>query len=73
MTMAYGTQPRGEFFSVDSPDAMVQAFADILTRIAERKSSAARPAISSGLVIGDTINSVSYQTSYASDEAGQAI
>ncbi len=60
---------RGEFFSVDSPDAMVQAFADILTRIAERKSSAARPAISSGLVIGDTINSVSYQTSYASDEA----
>ncbi len=60
---------RGEFFSVDSPDAMVQAFADILTRIAERKSSAARPAISSGIIVGDTINSVSYQTSYASDEA----
>ena len=60
---------RGEFFSVDSPDAMVQAFADILNRIAERKSSAARPAISSGLVVGDTINSVSYQTSFASDEA----
>jgi len=60
---------RGEFFSVDSPDAMVQAFADILTRIAERKSSASRPAISSGIVVGDTINSVSYQTSYASDEA----
>lgn len=59
---------RGEFFSVDSPDAMVKAFEDILNRIAERKSSAARPAISSGLVIDDTMTSVSYQTSYASDE-----
>lgn len=59
---------RGEFFSVDSPDAMVQAFEDILSRIAERKSTAARPAISSGLVVDDSITSVSYQTSYASDE-----
>ncbi|WP_312938148.1 pilus assembly protein [Stutzerimonas nitrititolerans] len=59
---------RGEFFSVDSPDTMVQAFEDILSRIAERKSTAARPAISSGLVIGDTTTSVSYQTTYASDE-----
>jgi len=59
---------RGEFFSVDSPDAMVKAFEDILNRIAERKSTAARPAISSGLVIDDTTTSVSYQTTYASDE-----
>ncbi|MTZ14237.1 pilus assembly protein PilY [Pseudomonas sp. JL972] len=59
---------RGEFFSVDSPDAMVQAFEDILNRIADRKSSAARPATSSGLVIDDMATSVSYQTSYASDE-----
>lgn len=59
---------RGEFFSVDSPDAMVQAFTDILNRIADRKSSAARPAISSGIVVDETISSVSYQTSYASDE-----
>lgn len=64
---------RGEFFSVDSPEAMVQAFADILSRIADRKSSAARPAINSGQVSTDennngTVKTVSYQTSYASDE-----
>lgn len=61
---------RGEFFSVDSPEAMVQAFADILSRIADRKSSAARPAINSGQVSSDesTTQTVSYQTSYASDD-----
>lgn len=63
---------RGEFFSVDTPDAMVQAFEDILNRIAERKSTAARPAITSGLIESDddssTIKSYYYQTSYASDE-----
>ena len=37
---------RGEFYSVDSPEAMVQAFKDILNRIADRKSSAALPGIS---------------------------
>ncbi len=40
---------RGEFYSVDSPEAMVQAFKDILTRIAERKDSAAMPGISTSL------------------------
>ena len=61
---------RGEFFSVDSPEAMVQAFADILSRIADRKSSAARPAINSGQVSSDesTTQTISYQTSYASDD-----
>ncbi|MER0044536.1 PilC/PilY family type IV pilus protein [Pseudomonas sp. MGal98] len=61
---------RGEFFSVDSPEAMVQAFSDILSRIADRKSSAARPAINSGQVSPDegTTQTVSYQTSYASDD-----
>lgn len=64
---------RGEFFSVDSPDAMVQAFSDILSRIADRKSTAAKPAINSGQVSEDendtgTIKTVSYQTSYASDD-----
>ncbi len=64
---------RGEFFSVDSPSAMVQAFSDILSRIADRKSSAARPAISSGQVSEDEqiegrIVTVSYQSTYASDE-----
>lgn len=64
---------RGEFFSVDSPEAMVQAFTDILSRIADRKSTAAKPAINSGQVSEDendlgTIKTVSYQTSYASDD-----
>jgi len=64
---------RGEFFSVDSPEAMVQAFDDILSRIADRKSTAARPAINSGQISTDEDNNgvvitVSYQTSYASDD-----
>ncbi|MDZ4191666.1 MAG: PilC/PilY family type IV pilus protein [Pseudomonas sp.] len=64
---------RGEFFSVDTPEAMVQAFDDILKRIADRKSTAARPAINSGQVSADennegTVITVSYQTSYASDD-----
>nr|WP_277052199.1 PilC/PilY family type IV pilus protein [Pseudomonas thermotolerans] len=62
---------RGEFFSVDSPEAMVQAFADILSRIAGRTATAARPAINSGQVSADegengTVKTVSYQTSYSS-------
>lgn len=64
---------RGEFFSVDSPEAMVQAFDDILSRIADRKSTAARPAINSGQISTDEddngiVKTVSYQTSYASDD-----
>ncbi|WP_028240860.1 pilus assembly protein [Stutzerimonas azotifigens] len=65
---------RGEFFSADSPEAMIQAFDDILSRISDRKSSAARPAISSGQVSEDEqiegrIVTVSYQSTYASDES----
>ncbi|WP_339647945.1 pilus assembly protein [Halopseudomonas pelagia] len=62
---------RGEFFSVDSPDAMVQAFADILSRIADRKSTASKPAVNSGMEDDGTGNNFVryfYQTSYASDE-----
>lgn len=52
---------------------MVQAFDDILSRIAGRKSSAARPAINSGQISSDennngVVKTVSYQTSYASDD-----
>lgn len=64
---------RGEFFSADSPEAMIQAFDDILSRIVDRKSTAARPAINSGQISTDendngTVKTVSYQTSYASDD-----
>lgn len=65
---------RGEFYSVDSPDAMVQAFQDILTRIAERKSSAAMPGTSSAIESfededGDTdgrLHQFFYQTTFNS-------
>lgn len=64
---------RGEFFSADSPEAMVQAFDDVLSRIADRKSTAARPAVNSGQISTDeddngVVKTVSYQTSYASDD-----
>lgn len=66
---------RGDFFSADSPESVVQAFADIMSRIADRKSTAAKPAINSGQVVVDEndpnnskLVTSSYQTSYASDE-----
>jgi type IV pilus assembly protein PilY1 len=64
---------RGDFFSADSPDAVVQAFRDIMSRIAARKSTASRPAMNSGQVAeneddGVTIRSVSYQTTYDSEK-----
>lgn len=66
---------RGEFFSVDSPDAMVQAFRDILNRIADRTSTAARPAVSASFVSdsdGNDIQSNVYATQFNStDWSGQ--
>lgn len=66
---------RGEFFSVDSPDAMVQAFNNILTRIASRKSTAAAPATSNSLEAdGDPdepqnrLVTYSYQSSFDNTE-----
>ena len=67
---------RGEFFSVDSPDAMVQAFSNILTRIASRKSTAAAPATSNSLEADitnpedpqDRLVSYSYQSSFDNTE-----
>lgn len=41
---------RGEFYSVDSPEDIVKAFRDILSRIADRQSTAALPEISSEIV-----------------------
>lgn len=62
---------RGEFFSADSPDSLVAAFANILSRIAERTTSAASPAINSGMQDDGTggLVSYAYQTSYSSDES----
>ena len=61
---------RGEFFSADSPDALVSAFSTILSRIADRNTSAAAPAINSGLIdSGGDLFSLSYQTSYSSADS----
>lgn len=64
---------RGEFFSADTPESLVQAFGDILERIMERQSTASRPATSSTVEQDDEGGSsfVRYfhQSSYASDEA----
>lgn len=64
---------RGEFFSVDSPDAMVAAFDSILNRIANRKSSAAKPGTSTTvesdgdpLDPADRLASYFYQTTFNS-------
>ncbi|MFT6463656.1 pilus assembly protein [Halopseudomonas sp.] len=40
---------RGEFFSADSPEALVRSFQDVLSRIAERNSTAGRPGVSSSV------------------------
>ncbi|CAM5263832.1 PilY1 beta-propeller domain-containing protein OS=Stutzerimonas stutzeri OX=316 GN=UF78_03760 PE=3 SV=1 [Stutzerimonas stutzeri] len=62
---------RGEFFSADSPDRLVNAFSNILSRIAERTTSAASPAINSGMQedATDALVSFAYQTSYSSNES----
>lgn len=64
---------RGDFYSVDSPEAMVQAFTDILARIADRKASAAMPGNSTSLESdgleedsADRLASYFYQSSYDS-------
>ncbi|MDO9625826.1 MAG: PilC/PilY family type IV pilus protein [Pseudomonas sp.] len=62
---------RGEFFSVESPDDMVKAFKDILNRIADRTSSAARPAVSASFVSDATDNSIQsnvYATQFSSED-----
>jgi len=62
---------RGDFFSADTPDSLVSAFANILSRIAERNTSAASPAINSGMQDDGTggLVSYAYQTSYSSNES----
>lgn len=66
---------RGEFYSVDTPEAMVQAFKDILTRIADRKDSAAMPGVSTSLEsdgaeedAADRLASYFYQTTFDSGD-----
>ncbi len=62
---------RGEFFSVDSPETMVKAFKDILNRIADRTTTAARPAVSASFVTdsaGGSLQSNVYATQFSSED-----
>ncbi len=62
---------RGEFFSVESPEAMVKAFKDILNRIEDRTATAARPAVSASFVAdndGGKLKSNVYATQFSSDD-----
>ncbi|MBA1261403.1 pilus assembly protein PilY [Pseudomonas stutzeri] len=62
---------RGEFFSVDSPETMIKAFKDILNRIADRTTTAARPAVSASFVTdnaGGSLQSNVYATQFSSED-----
>lgn len=62
---------RGEFFSVDSPEAMVEAFQEILNRISDRTTTAARPAVSASFVSdadGAELQSNIYATQFSSED-----
>lgn len=57
---------RGEFFSADSPDSLIQAFEKVIASINARSATASSPAINSG--VGDDGTGYSYQASYDADQ-----
>lgn len=62
---------RGEFFSVDSPEAMSEAFSTILSRIADRETSAAAVSLESAVT---QINNEAYYARFSSQNwSGQLI
>lgn len=62
---------RGEFFSADTPEALVHAFQRIMERVAGQNTTGSSPAINSG--VDDDGTGYSYQASYDSSKgwAGQ--
>lgn len=64
---------RGEFFNAESPDAMVSAFRDIISRISNKTSSAGAPGVTASIV-NDTLNREVYETKFNSEDwSGQLI
>lgn len=63
---------RGEFFSADDPNAMVEAFQQIINRIGNFTTSASRPAVAASQVSGsDGSSGVTrevYETKFSSDD-----
>lgn len=58
---------RGEFFSADSPDAIVNAFRDIISRISNRTTSAGAPGVTASIV-EDTLTREVYETKFNSED-----
>lgn len=58
---------RGEFFSADSPDKIVEAFRTIINRISNRTASASAPGVTASIV-EDTITREVYETQFNSED-----
>lgn len=58
---------RGEFFSADTPDAIVTAFQDIISRISNRTTSAGAPGVTASIV-QDALNREVYETKFNSED-----
>lgn len=58
---------RGEFFSADTPEAIVQAFREIISRISNRSTSAGAPGVTASIV-QDALNREVYETTFNSED-----
>lgn len=58
---------RGEFFSANSPDTIVQAFSDIVSRISDQVTSAGAPGVTAS-VVEDTLTRQVYETEFNSED-----
>ncbi|CBL44037.1 Putative type IV fimbrial biogenesis protein PilY1 [gamma proteobacterium HdN1] len=58
---------RGEFFSAESPDAIVQAFREIVSRISNRTTSAGAPGVVASIV-EDQLTREVYETKFNSED-----
>ena len=58
---------RGEFFSADTPEAIVTAFREIISRISNRTTSAGAPGVTASIV-EDTLNREVYETKFNSED-----
>lgn len=58
---------RGEFFSADTPEAIVQAFREIISRISNRTTSAGAPGVTASIV-QDALSREVYETKFNSED-----
>lgn len=58
---------RGEFFSADTPESIVSAFREIISRISNRTTSAGAPGVTASIV-QDSLNRDVYETKFNSED-----